>query len=66
MDKAEQIKADMQIESKVRKMIYNRVFVGLPNGEVKLYGVEEVAEEIRNYFEGMYLNDPQHLCSPND
>ena len=35
-------------------MIYNRVFVGLENGQVRLHGVEEVAEDIRNYFDSIY------------
>jgi len=57
MKKQEQIARDTQIEKRIMKMIYNRVFVGLENGQVKLHGVAEVAEEIRNYFESIY-DDP--------
>ena len=51
--KRNQAAMDTQIEKAVMKIIYNRIFVGLPNGEVKLYGVSEAAEDIRNYFESM-------------
>ena len=51
MDKQQQITRDTQIEKKIIKIIYNRIFVGLENGAVKLHGVSEAAEDIRNMFD---------------
>ena len=56
MDKAELAKRDMQIEKKIANMIYDNVFVGLENGQVRLHYVEEIAEKIREYFDSMNID----------
>ena len=53
----ERLVRDMQIEKKVSQIIYDKVFIGIENGQVKLHFVDDAAEQIRKYFEGIYETD---------